>query len=223
MISAYKSLTLKSPGSDFMELRLKRLYLLILLLFPLLAVAQQTKVTGKVTDELTNEPIPFATIVFKNTTIGANTDFDGKYTLVTETPGDSIICTLVGYKTVRMRVKKGQEQVINIVMKVAKTEMQEVVVKAGENPANIILKKVIKHKDINDPNKLETYQYEVYNKLEFDMTNISDKMKKNKLLKELNLLKEYLKKIFKNLDRSLKIIFLFPKIITSYKKPLLRM
>jgi hypothetical protein len=183
MISAYKSLTLKSPGSDFMELRLKRLYLLILLLFPLLAVAQQTKVTGKVTDELTNEPIPFATIVFKNTTIGANTDFDGKYTLVTETPGDSIICTLVGYKTVRMRVKKGQEQVINIVMKVAKTEMQEVVVKAGENPANIILKKVIKHKDINDPNKLETYQYEVYNKLEFDMTNISDKMKKNKLLK----------------------------------------
>ncbi|MBP7166281.1 MAG: carboxypeptidase-like regulatory domain-containing protein [Bacteroidia bacterium] len=166
-----------------MELRLKRLYLLILLLFPLLAVAQQTKVTGKVTDELTNEPIPFATIVFKNTTIGANTDFDGKYTLVTETPGDSIICTLVGYKTVRMRVKKGQEQVINIVMKVAKTEMQEVVVKAGENPANIILKKVIKHKDINDPNKLETYQYEVYNKLEFDMTNISDKMKKNKLLK----------------------------------------
>ena len=183
MISAYKSLTLKSPGSDFMELRLKRLYLLILLLFPLLAVAQQTKVTGKVTDELTNEPIPFATIVFKNTTIGANTDFDGKYTLMTETPGDSIICTLVGYKTVRMRVKKGQEQVINIVMKVAKTEMQEVVVKAGENPANIILKKVIKHKDINDPNKLETYQYEVYNKLEFDMTNISDKMKKNKLLK----------------------------------------
>lgn len=183
MISAYKSLTLKSPGSDFMVVRLKRIYLLILLLFPLLTVAQQTKVTGKVTDELTNEPIPFATIVFKNTTIGANTDFDGKYTLVTETPGDSIICTLVGYTTVRMRVKKGQEQVINIVMKVAKTEMQEVVVKAGENPANIILKKVIKHKDINDPNKLETYQYEVYNKLEFDMTNISDKMKKNKLLK----------------------------------------
>lgn len=183
MISAYKSLTLKSPGSDFMVLRLKRIYLLILLLFPLLTVAQQTKVTGKVTDELTNEPIPFATIVFKNTTIGANTDFDGKYTLVTDTPGDSIICTLVGYTTVRMRVKKGQEQVINIVMKVAKTEMQEVVVKAGENPANIILKKVIKHKDINDPNKLETYQYEVYNKLEFDMTNISDKMKKNKLLK----------------------------------------
>jgi hypothetical protein len=183
MISAYKSQTLKSPGSDFMVVRLKRIYLLILLLFPLLTFAQQTKVTGKVTDELTNEPIPFATIVFKNTTIGANTDFDGKYTLVTETPGDSIICTLVGYTTVKMRVKKGQEQVINIVMKVAKTEMQEVVVKAGENPANIILKKVIKHKDINDPNKLETYQYEVYNKLEFDMTNISDKMKKNKLLK----------------------------------------
>lgn len=52
------------------------------------------------------------------------------------------------------------------------------VVEAGENQANIILKKVIKHKDINDPNKLKTYQYEVYNKLEFGYNDVSDKMKK---------------------------------------------
>jgi hypothetical protein len=163
--------------------RLHYFYLIIFVFSTFAANAQQTKITGKVTDELTNEPIPFATVVFKGTTIGVNTDFDGKYIITTDTPGDSIICTLVGYKTVKMRVKKGQEQVINIVLKASKVELQEVVIKAGENPANIILKNIIRKKDENDPTKLESYQYEVYNKLEFDLTNISQKMKGNKLLK----------------------------------------
>lgn len=154
-----------------------------MLFFVQISFAQQTKIRGKVTDQLTNEPIPFATVVFKGTTIGTNTDFDGNYVLTTNTPGDSIICTLVGYQTVKMRVKKGQDQMINIVLKASKVELQEVVIKAGENPANIIFREIIKHKIENDYTKLSSYQYEVYNKLEFDLTNISDKMKKNKLLK----------------------------------------
>ncbi|MBK9636300.1 MAG: carboxypeptidase-like regulatory domain-containing protein [Bacteroidetes bacterium] len=160
-------------------------YLLILLVlfFTRPSLAQQTKIRGKVTDQLTNEPIPFATIVFKGTTIGVNTDMDGKFFLSTETPGDSIMCTLIGYQPVKMRVKKGQDQVINMVMKASKMELQEVVIKAGENPANIIFREIIKHKFENDHTNLNSYQYEVYNKLEFDLTNISDKMKKNKLLK----------------------------------------
>lgn len=46
-----------------MELRLKRLYLLILLSVACGCSANESD--GKVTDELTNEPIPFATIVLK--------------------------------------------------------------------------------------------------------------------------------------------------------------
>ena len=160
-------------------------YLLFLatLFFAQSALAQQTKIRGKVTDQLTNEPIPFATIVFKGTTIGVNTDMDGKFFLSTDTPGDSIMCTLIGFQPVKMRVKKGQDQVINMVMKASKMELQEVVIKAGENPANIIFREIIKRKFENDHTNLNSYQYEVYNKLEFDLTNISDKMKKNKLLK----------------------------------------
>ena len=160
-------------------------YLLFIatLFFAQSALAQQTKIRGKVTDQLTNEPIPFATIVFKGTTIGVNTDMDGKFFLSTDTPGDSIMCTLIGFQPVKMRVKKGQDQVINMVMKASKMELQEVVIKAGENPANIIFREIIKRKFENDHTNLNSYQYEVYNKLEFDLTNISDKMKKNKLLK----------------------------------------
>lgn len=165
---------------------LNRLTFSSLLLFifgTFIAAGQVTKISGLVTDELTHEPIPFATVVFKGTTSGTNTDFDGKYSLSTETPGDSLVFTLVGYRTVKMKVKKGQTQTINVVLKASKVELHEVEIKAGENPANIILKNIIKNKNNNDPTKLEAFQYEVYNKLEFDLTKINDKMKNNKLLK----------------------------------------
>jgi len=129
---------------------------LFALLFLQTANAQETSISGKVTDELTNEPIPFATVIFKGTTTGTNTDLDGKYKLSSSNPTDSIICTLVGYKTVKMRVKKGQAQVINIVLGASKVELKEVEIKAGENPANIIFRNIVKNKDFNDPSKLET-------------------------------------------------------------------
>ena len=40
-----------------------------------------TKVRGTVTDAQTGEPIPFAGIYFKDTTIGITADIDGKFTL----------------------------------------------------------------------------------------------------------------------------------------------
>ncbi len=148
------------------------------------AIAQTTTITGKVTDELTNEPIPFATVILKKTTIGANTDINGNFQIITATPTDSILCTMLGYKPVMLRVRMGQSQTINFVLKANKFELGEVVIKAGENPANIIFRNIIKHKPENDAtSNLKFYQYEDYNKLEFDMTNISEKMKNRKLLK----------------------------------------
>ncbi len=149
----------------------------------LVVPAQITNISGKVTDALTNEPIPFATIVLKGSTIGTNTGMDGNYSLITTTPTDSIICTMLGYRNVTLRVKKGQVQKANFAMKASYYDLKEVEIKAGENPANVILRNIIKHKDENDPAKLETYQFEVYNKVEFDVTNITEKFKSKKLLK----------------------------------------
>jgi hypothetical protein len=175
------------------------LILLFVLLFTVGSIsnsfAQETVVSGKVTDALTNEPIPFATVIFKGATIGSNTDMDGNFRIKTETPTDSLVFILVGYNQVKMRVKKGQIQVINVALKASKVELQEVVIKAGENPANIIVRKIIDNKERNNPSKLETYQYEVYNKVEFDLTNISDKFKSKKLLKPFSF-------IWDNMDSS---------------------
>ena len=108
---------------------------------------------------------------------------DGTYHITTLTATDSLICTLLGYKDVTLRVRKGQVQTINFVIRPSNVVVKEVEIKAGENPANIIVRNIIKHKEENDPFKLNTYQYEVYNKVEFDVTNISEKFKSRKILK----------------------------------------
>ena len=168
---------------------------ILFLLLPAITYAQKTIITGKVTDELTNEAVPFATVIFKGSNTGTNTDFEGNFRLNTDAPTDSVLCTLVGYKPVVMKVKKGETQIINIVLSTNQIEFQEVIIRPGENPALQVIRNIIEHKPENDPSKLNTYQFEVYNKLEFDITNINDKLKKNKLLKPFNF-------IWDNIDSS---------------------
>lgn len=50
--------------------------LLLLLLFPLVAFAQET-ITGKVTQAGSNEPLSGANVLVKGTTTGTITNFDG--------------------------------------------------------------------------------------------------------------------------------------------------
>jgi len=157
------------------------LLIFVFLQYPL--YGQETVITGRVTDVFTNEPIPFANVAFRGTAMGTNTDMDGRYTLRTQTPGDSLTASFVGYVSVTQKIRKGQEQVVNFLLKVSKVELKEVVINAGENPANRIIREVIDHKDENDRENLQTYQYETYNKLEFDLTEIPDRIKKNRLVK----------------------------------------
>ncbi|MDD2594886.1 MAG: SusC/RagA family TonB-linked outer membrane protein, partial [Bacteroidales bacterium] len=61
------------------------------------AYAQNLQVKGTVTDASTGEPIPFASVQLKGTTIGAATDADGKYVLSAPSNG-ILIFSFIGYK-----------------------------------------------------------------------------------------------------------------------------
>lgn len=172
-------------------------------LFPLLftlisaqsLVGQTTKVSGRVTDVLTNEPIPFANVAFKGTTIGTVTDFNGYFILESDRATDSLTASFVGYKPVTLKIIRGKSQTVNFLLKVNKVDLGEVVIKAGENPANILLKKVIESRDKNDKRSLDTYRYESYNKMEFDLTDIPPDFKDKRLIKPFAF-------IFDNVDSS---------------------
>ncbi|MFM7080217.1 MAG: DUF5686 family protein, partial [Bacteroidota bacterium] len=159
------------------------------------AWSQNTKVSGKVQDALTNEPIPFANVAFKGTFVGTVTDINGNFSIDSDKATDSLTASFVGYKPVTLGITRGKAQTVNFLLRASEIELVEVEIKAGENPANILLRKVIDNKDLNDRNKLDFFNYELYNKLEFDLTDIPPDFKEKKLIKPFSF-------IFDNVDSS---------------------
>ena len=167
----------------------KRLFLALIGFFSLLGVSlgQETVITGKVTDASSGDPIPFVNVVFKGTSVGMTTDFDGKFRIksLALLKSDSIIATYIGYKPRAKKFKKGVTQVINIQLNDDVTNLQEVVIKSGENPAFPIMRRVIDNKNINDKKKLSGYEHDTYSKIEIDADNISAKMRERKIMKKI--------------------------------------
>ncbi len=147
-------------------------------------VAQEINVLGKVTDGGSGDPIPFANVIFKGTTIGVTTDFDGNFQLRTSTSCDSIMVTSIGYKPRTKAVGAGK-QVINIQLEEDITHLQEVVVVAGENPAFPILRNMVRNKSKNDKRNLAAYEYDSYTKTEVDVDQISEKFRKRKVMRKI--------------------------------------
>ncbi len=169
----------------------------LLLLFVLAnqASAQITKVSGQVVDIETGEGLSFVNVIFQNSTVGTITDLDGYYNIETSYPTDTLVASFVGYDVMKMPVVKQTKQKINFNMKSSTFEMEAVVVKPGENPAHPILRNIIANKDNNNKEKLNYYQYEVYNKVQFDINNITEKFENRKVFKPF-------KFVFDNIDTS---------------------
>lgn len=171
-----------------------RIYIgLFLFFWSVISFSQNYTVTGKVFDSETKEPLPFVPVLIKGTTVGSTTDFDGNYSISTTKLGDSIVASYVGYKKLTRAIKRGENQTINMPMVLEGVNLLEVVIKPGENPAHRIIRNVIAHKQYNNKRKLDAYQYETYNKVEFDLNRIPKEMQEKKLFKPI-------KFVFDNVD-----------------------
>ena len=64
--------------------------------------SQEGKISGLVMDGEYDEPMAFANVIVKGSTIGTTTDFDGKYSLDLE-PGEyTLTFSFVGYQTIEV-------------------------------------------------------------------------------------------------------------------------
>jgi hypothetical protein len=163
------------------------------MLLPLLAFAQQTRVYGVVRDAETGERLPFVKVQFLNSKIGTLTDTAGYYNLETYYATDSLQFSFGGYITKRVKIKKDISQEINISMAILSTEFEEVLIlPPDEFPSTTLHKKVIAHKDINNKEKLGSYEYEVYSKMQLDLNNIGEKFQDMGIVKRLDLVMDYL-------------------------------
>jgi hypothetical protein len=167
----------------------------IFLMFSFQCLFAQYSIKGRVTDARTGEPLPFVVIQFKGTNIGAQSDFDGYFSLKTSFIKDSLQATYVGYITKTRVLKEVAEQTINFQLLENSQQLGEVVVKRGENPAWRILRLIQENKDGNNKKSLTAYEYESYTKTQIDVDNISKKMRKNKLMKPILAAIDSMKKV----------------------------
>ncbi len=154
--------------------------------------AQSILIKGRVIDDDTEEGVPFCDVFFEDTNVGVSTDMDGYYEIETENYGDSLAVSALGYETARKAISSDPEQTINFRLGEAGFELMEVVVLAGENPANAFVRGIIDNKKKNDLNNLPSYKVEEYSKVELDLVNIK-KLKDSKVMKPFQF-------IFDNID-----------------------
>lgn len=172
---------------------MKTFLLSFLLILPFLSGAQKTKVEGIVMDGVTGEPLPFVKIRFKDSKIGTYTDTLGHYMFDTYYATDTLVFMYSGYVTAKVGVNKDESQEINITLEVLQSEFDAVFVRPpDELPSTRLHKRVIANKPINDKEKLTSYEYEVYNKVQLDVNNIGDKFKDRGLVQRMDLIMDYL-------------------------------
>ncbi len=173
--------------------------IIMLLIFPAKLDAQQvTKISGKVIDATTKEPLPFVNIVFLGKSIGTITDYTGEYSIRTEWASNEIAASFLGYKNQINTVVIGKSQVINFELQPSKVNLDEVVISAKRkryknknNPAVALIRKVIAKKKLNRKENLNYYEYDKYEKNEFDLNNITEKFKKKKSFKKFQFIFNY--------------------------------
>lgn len=120
---------------------MKKITCLLVLLFCSISFSQ---IKGKVTDK-NGLPIPFANIYVKDTYISTTSNEQGSYELNVKIPGNYIILyQYLGYKT-HKEVVNFQNTTVNLSVSLQEEDFQlnEVIVTAKNNPANLIIKNAI--------------------------------------------------------------------------------
>lgn len=168
---------------------------------PVFSAARNVTVRGVVRDSLTREPIPFASVLLKGTDRGVLTDDQGRYTVVTALPFDSVMGSSLGYttKTVAVR-KKGDNVKVDLDLVSTGVLLGEVIAKPKRehyskknNPAVAFMEKIRHTQDLNDPRRHDNYNYNKYERITLALNNyqFNDSAKRG-FDKMFSFIKEYI-------------------------------
>lgn len=166
---------------------LKKALVILFLSISTGSFAQTKIIAGYIKDSHSEEPIPFASVQLKKSSIGKLSDSAGRFYLrvSSEFFNDSLQVSYVGYETYSIALSLTQKDTLylNISLNRAETK-REVVVKSKYSRGWILWRKIVKKKPENDRYRFENFGYELYNKLELDLNRINtDKFTNIKLLR----------------------------------------
>ena len=165
-----------------------KIRLIIALLFlGICSAFAQTKVSGFVFDEF-NEPVSFANIVFKGSTEGTITNENGKFYLESDETWSTLTVSFIGYETLNIPLDKKVNYNLKFTLKEEAAQLNTVVIVSGKqskknNPAIDLLRKIWDNKRSNGLKQFKQYEYDKYEKVEFDINTIDSALIKSKLFR----------------------------------------
>lgn len=189
------SYAMKTPAKLFIR------YFLVLILFGALpffvqsALAQSiTGARGLVVEASTREPLGFATVQFEGKTAGATTDLEGRFSVEIREPASRLKVSYMGYQTAYIDLKPGEANAgLEIALQEASNTLKEVVVRTEkyrnkDNPAVELIREVIAHKERNRREGLDFFSFEQYEKVEFALNNVDDRLRNGFLFRRMQFL-----------------------------------
>jgi len=168
---------------------MKHRLLSLLLCLGIVSAFSQTKVSGYVYDE-NMEGVPFANVIFKNSSEGTITNENGRFYLESSETWDTLIVSFIGYQTLEIPLTQKVNFDLKFTLIEEASTLDEVLIirgkqskKAIENPAINILQKIWENKRTNGVKKFKQYEYDKYEKVEFDINTIDSSLIKSKFFR----------------------------------------
>ena len=159
-----------------------------------------TKVSGRVYEAETGDPLAFVNVIFKGTSVGSPTDLDGYFEIQSRFVSDSLCANFLGFNEQCIAIDKETKH-RNVDFRLEAKELRlknvTVVAKKGRyrkknNPAVELMRKVIANKKDNRLESEDFYTFEQHEKIQIDLNNVTEEFKDRKIFNNFDLLWNYL-------------------------------
>lgn len=157
----------------------------------------QYRVHGVVTDSLSGESVPFASVYMTHSQSGMQTDADGKFSFVIDEKQGTLSISFIGYRTYTRPLSLPLKKPLQIRLVPESYELAEVVVKPGrerynkENPAVRLVREMMARKDDNSPYEKDFYVRDRHEKTLLALNNFTPKQQQKWLYRKFDFLKDY--------------------------------
>ncbi|MDO4319208.1 MAG: DUF5686 family protein [Bacteroidales bacterium] len=143
-------------------------------------------VRGIVRDSVTDEPLPYASVVVSDAKTASVTDKNGIFEMAVPDRARALQITCVGYEKKLLPIHRGQLNTYAVYLSPSTTELNEVVVHRSKyskknNPAVEFARRLKESGPLTDPERNPYYAYDKYERISLGINNFTAEEKRNML------------------------------------------
>jgi len=167
--------------------------LLMVLLLPCKLFAQESYISGTVTDSITHEPLAFVSIIYNQAGQGVVTNLEGVFRIPRSGRVRVLTFRYVGYHSKNVVFNPSSSGNLRIQLSPDPMDIAEVIVYPAENPAHRIIKLASDNRNRNNPEKSGPFSYVSYDKMIFGLESDTSLIKGNDSIKKIDFIDDTLK------------------------------